>query len=67
MLRIYNYSHEINAAATYSGYTIKPHYLQAIYNQNELRLKVRTYKAILMADINTYKDTYKKGVNLVCK
>ena len=34
-------SREINAAASQSGYTIKPHYLPAIDEQKETGLKVR--------------------------
>ena len=34
------HSHEVNAAASQSGYTIKPHYLPAIDEQKEPSLKV---------------------------
>ena len=35
-----SHSHEINASAIKSGYTIKPHYLPAIDKQKESSLKV---------------------------
>ena len=39
---VYIHSHEINAAASKSGYTIRPHYLPATEEQKESSLKVRT-------------------------
>ena len=37
---VHMHSREINAAASQSGYTIKPHYLPAIDEQKETGLKV---------------------------
>ena len=42
MYYVHKYSYEINAAASQSGYTIRPHYLPAIDEHKESYLKVRS-------------------------